>query len=39
MKMKMKIRLHRLDKNRPKSIHGRKYCKYKVSQNDDTFMY
>ena len=30
MKKKMKKRLHRYDKNRPSSRHGRKYSKYKM---------
>ena len=37
--MKMKIRSHRYDINRPSSRHGNKCSKYKLSQYSDAFMY
>ena len=30
MRLKIKIRLHRYDINRPRSRHGDKYSKYKI---------
>ena len=39
MKMKMKNRSLRYDINRPRSRHGHKYSKYKVSQYGDAYMY
>ena len=38
MKMKIKNRSHRFDMNSPRSRHGHKYNKYKVSQYDDAYM-
>ena len=38
MKMKIKNRSHRFDMNSPRSRHGPKYNKYKVSQYDDAYM-
>ena len=37
--MKMKNKSHRYDINRPRSRHGHKYSKYKVSYYDDTYTY
>ena len=39
MKMKMKNRSHRYDISKPRSRHGHKCGKYKVSQYDDACMY
>ena len=36
--MKIKNRSHRFDMNSPRSRHGPKYNKYKVSQYDDAYM-
>ena len=35
----MKNRSHRHDINRPRSRHGHKCRKYRVSQYDDAYMY
>ena len=37
--MKMKNRSHRYHINTSRPRHGHKYSKYKVSQQDDPYMY
>ena len=38
MRLKIKNRSHRYDLNRPRSRHGHKYTKYKMSQYNDDYI-